>query len=151
MKNMKKVAETKITQEQLEKLVLLKMMTEENLSLLNFLIEKDVIKKNIEITNFKEKIDSLKKLIEKVLFDKKVDSLSSHDINEVNEIELNQEIEEIKKIKNKSISKKYREILKDNLKIFFDIMKKTGIEDIAVIYNIKLYPIQELEQIYKYI
>ena len=151
MKNMKKVAETKITQEQLEKLALLKMMTEENLSLLNFLIEKDVIKKNIEITNFKEKIDSLKKLIEKVLFDKKVDSLSSHDINEVNEIELNQEIEEIKKIKNKSISKKYREILKDNLKIFFDILKKTGIEDIVVIYNIKLYPIQELEQIYKYI
>lgn len=146
-----KAVETKITQEQVEKLVLLKMMTEESLYLLNFLIEKDVIKRNIEITNFKEKIDSLKKLIEKVLFDKNVDSLSSLDINEVNEIELNQEIDDIKKIKNKNISKKYRETLKDNLKIFFDILKKTGIEDIAIIYNIKLYPIQELEQIYKYI
>lgn len=148
---MNTINESKITHKQLKKLLVLKMMTEENLSLLNFLISKDVIKINIEIINFKEKIDSLKKLIEKVLFDKKVDSLSSLDINEVNEIELNEEIEEIKKIKNKSISKKYREILKDNLKIFFDILKKTGIEDIAVIYNIKLYPIQELEQIYKYI
>ena len=106
---------------------------------------------NIEITNFKEKIDSLKDLIENVLFDKNVEILSNLDISEVNEMELNEELDDIKKIRNRNISKKYREILKDNLKIFFDIMKKTSIEDIAILYNRKLYPINELEEVYKYI
>lgn len=143
--------ESKITHKQLKKLLLLKMMTEENLSLLNFLISKDVIKINIEIINFKERVDVIKDLIEKVLFDKAVESLSIRDINEVKEIELNEELDDIKKIKNRNISKKYRETLKDNLKIFFDILKKTGIEDIAVMYNIKIYPIPEMERIFKYI
>ena len=143
--------ESKITHKQLKKLLVLKMMIEENLSLLNFLISKDVIKINIEIINFKERVDVIKDLIEKVLFDKAVESLSISDINEVKEIELNEELDDIKKIKNKSISKKYREILKDNLKIFFDILKKANIEDIAVMYNIKIYPIAEMEEIYKYI
>lgn len=143
--------EIKITHKQLKKLLLLKMMTEENLSLLNFLISKDVIKINIEIINFKERVDVIKDLIEKVLFDKAVESLSISDINEVKEIELNEELDDIKKIKNRNISKKYRETLKDNLKIFFDILKKTGIEDIAVMYNIKIYPISEMEEVYKYI
>lgn len=143
--------ESKITHKQLKKLLLLKMMTEENLSLLNFLISKDVIKINIEIINFKERVDVIKDLIEKVLFDKAVESLSIRDINEVKEIELNEELDDIKKIKNRNISKKYREILKDNLKIFFDILKKTGIEDIAVMYNIKIYPTLEIEEVYKYI
>lgn len=125
-------------------------MTEENLSLLNFLISKDVIKINIEIINFKEKVDVIKDLIEKVLFDKAVERLSI-EINEVTEKELNEELDDIKKIKNRNISRKYRETLKDNLKIFFDILKKTGIEDIAVMYNIKIYPIAEMEEIYKYI
>lgn len=143
--------ESKITHKQLKKLLLLKMMTEENLSLLNFLISKDVIKINIEIINFKERVDVIKDLIEKILFDKAVESLSIRDINEVKEIELNEELDDIKKIKNRNISKKYRETLKDNLKIFFDILKKTGIEDIAVMYNIKIYPISEMEEVYKYI
>ena len=143
--------ESKITHKQLKKLLLLKMMIEENLSLLNFLISKDVIKINIEIINFKERVDVIKDLIEKVLFDKAVESLSISDINEVKEIELNEELDDIKKIKNKNISKKYRETLKDNLKIFFDILKKTGIEDIAVMYNIKIYPTLEIEEVYKYI
>ena len=145
---MNTINESKITNKQLKKLLLLKMMTEENLSLLNFLISKDVIKINIEIINFKEKIDSLKKLIEKVL-DKEI--YPEIDTQEVTENELLEEIEDIKKIKNKNISKKYREILKDNLKIFFDILKKTEIEDISVMYNIKIYPISEIEGIYKYI
>ena len=143
--------ESKITHKQLKKLLLLKMMTEENLSLLNFLISKDVIKINIEIINFKERVDVIKDLIEKVLFDKAVESLSIRDINEVKEIELNEELDDIKKIKNRNISKRYRETLKDNLKIFFDILKKTGIEDIAVMYNIKIYPTLEIEEVYKYI
>lgn len=145
---MNTINESKITNKQLKKLLLLKMMTEENLSLLNFLISKDVIKINIEIINFKEKIDSLKKLIEKVL-DKEI--YPEIDTQEVTENELLEEIEDIKKIKNRNISKKYREILKDNLKIFFDILKKTEIEDISVMYNIKIYPISEIEGIYKYI
>lgn len=148
---MKKERKIKITHEEIKNLSLLKIMIEENISLLNFLIAKDVIKRNIEIINFKERIDALRVLIEKSLDNKFIESLSSTDINEVNEIELNEELDDIKKIKNKNISKKYREILKDNLKIFFDILKKTGIEDISIIYNIKLYPIQELEQIYKFI
>ena len=90
--------ESKITHKQLKKLLLLKMMTEENLSLLNFLISKDVIKINIEIINFKERVDVIKDLIEKVLFDKAVESLSISDINEVKEIELNEELDDIKKI-----------------------------------------------------
>ena len=114
------------------------------------LLSKDVIKINIEIINFKEKVDVIKDLIEKVLFDKAVERLSI-EINEVTEKELNEELDDIKKIKNRNISRKYRETLKDNLKIFFDILKKTGIEDIAVMYNIKIYPIAEMEEIYKYI
>lgn len=148
---MKKVSEIKITHEQLKNLSLLKIMIEENVYLLNFLVQKDIIKMNIEITNFKEKIDSLKDLIENVLFDKNVEILSNLDISEVNEMELNEELDDIKKIRNRNISKKYREILKDNLKIFFDILKKTSIEDIVILYNRKLYPINELEEVYKYI
>ena len=143
--------ESKITHKQLKKLLLLKMMTEENLSLLNFLISKDVIKINIEIINFKERVDVIKDLIEKVLFDKAVESLSISDINEVKEIELNEELDDIKKIKNRNISKKYREILKENIKIFFNVLRNTNIDDIAIRYNRKLYPISEVEQIFKYI
>ena len=148
---MKKVSEIKITHEQLKNISLLKIMIEENVSLLNFLVQKDIIKMNIEITNFKEKIDSLKDLIENVLFDKNVEILSSLDISEVNEMELNEELDDIKKIKNKSISKKYREILKENLKIFFNVLRNSNIDDIAILYNRKLYPISEIEQIFKYI
>ena len=66
-------------------------------------------------------------------------------------MELNEEFEDIKKIKNKSISKKYRKILKENIKIFFNVLRNTNIDDIAILYNRKLYPISEIEQIYKYI
>lgn len=151
MKKMNTKNESKITHKQLKKLLLLKMMTEENLSLLNFLISKDVIKINIEIINFKERVDVIKDLIEKVLFDKAVESLSISDINEVKEIELNEELDDIKKIKNRNISKKYREILKENLKIFFNVLRNSNIDDIAILYNRKLYPISEIEQIFKYI
>ena len=148
---MKKLAENKITKEQVYNLALSKMMIEENRDLMNFLISKDVINKSLEIDYFKEKIDCLKNLIEKILYDKSSNMILKVSIKEVTENELLEELQDIKKIKNKSISKKYREILKDNLKIFFDVLKKTGIEDISIIYNIKLYPIQELEHIYKYI
>lgn len=146
---MKKGREIEITHEEIKNLSLLKIMIEENISLLNFLIAKDVIKRNIEIINFKEKIDSLKKLIEKVL-DKEIYP-ELIDIQEVTDNELLEEIEDIKKIKNKKISTKYKKMLKDNLAMFFSLLKNINIEDIAMINNIKLYPISEMEGIYKYI
>lgn len=146
---MKKGREIEITHEEIKNLSLLKIMIEENISLLNFLIAKDVIKRNIEIINFKEKIDSLKKLIEKVL-DKEIYP-ELIDIQEVTDNELLEEIEDIKKIKNKKISAKYKKMLKDNLAMFFSLLKNINIEDIAMINNIKLYPISEMEGIYKYI
>ena len=142
--------ESKISNKELKNLLLLKIMIEENTALLNFLIEKEVIKRNIETTNFKERVASLKDLIEKTLENKSVDSLSI-EINEVTEKELREEKEEIKKIKNRNISKKYREILKENLKIFFNVLRNSNIDDIAILYNRKLYPISEIEQIFKYI
>lgn len=142
--------ESKISKKELKNLLLLKIMIEENTALLNFLIEKEVIKRNMETTNFKERVASLKDLIEKSLENKSVDSLSI-EINEVTEKELREEKEEIKKIKNKHISKKYRGILKENLKIFFNVLRNTNIDDIAIQYNRKLYPISEIEQIFKYI
>lgn len=142
--------EIKISNKELKNLLLLKIIIEENTALLNFLIEKEVIKRHTEIINFKERVASLKDLIEKSLENKYVDSLSI-EINEVTEKELREEKEEIKKIKNRNISKKYRETLKDNLKIFFDILKNINIEDISLIHNVKIYPIPEMERVYKYI
>ena len=142
--------ESKISNKELKNLLLLKIMIEENTALLNVLIQKEVIKRNIETTNFKERVASLKDLIEKSLENKSVDSLSI-EINEVTEKELREEKEEIKKIKNRNISKKYRVILKENLKIFFNVLRNTNIDDIAIRYNRKLYPISEVEQIFKYI
>mgnify|MGYP000988336071 CR=1 FL=1 len=142
--------EIKISNKELKNLLLLKIIIEENTAFLNFLIEKEVIKRHTEIINFKERVASLKDLIEKSLENKYVDSLSI-EINEVTERELREEKEEIKKIKNRNISKKYRETLKDNLKIFFDILKNINIEDISLIHNVKIYPIPEMERVYKYI
>lgn len=146
---MKKLAEIKITKEQVEKLALLKIMIEENSYFMNFLISKGVINKSLQINYFIEKISCLKELIEKALY-KEIYPELIH-IKEVTENELREEIEDIKKIKNKKISSKYKKSLKDNLSIFFDIIKNTNIEDISIIYNIKIYPISEMEEVYKYI
>lgn len=148
---MKKLAENKITKEQVYNLALSKMMIEENRDLMNFLISKDVINKSLEIDYFKEKIDCLKNLIEKILYDKSSNMILKVSIKEVTENELLEELQDIKKIKNKKISAKYKKMLKDNLAMFFDLLRHTNIEDIAMMYNIKLYPIQEMEEIYKYI
>ena len=146
---MKKGREIEITHEEIKNLSLLKIMIEENISLLNFLIAKDVIPKHTEIDYFKEKVDMLKRGVEKIL-DKEIYP-ELIDIQEVTENELLEEIEDIKKIKNKKISAKYKKMLKDNLAMFFSLLKNINIEDIAMINNIKLYPISEMEGIYKYI
>lgn len=148
---MKKLAENKITKEQVYNLALSKMMIEENRDLMNFLISKDVINKSLEIDYFKEKIDCLKNLIEKILYDKSSNMILKVSIKEVTENELLEELQDIKKIKNKKISAKYKKMLKDNLAMFFDLLRHTNMEEIAMMYNIKLYPIQEMEEIYKYI
>lgn len=149
---MKKIAEIKIMQEQVYNLAILKMMIEENLYLMNFLIAKGVIPKRTEIDYFKEKIDLIKELVEKVLYYKSGERvLMKINVKEVTENELLEEIQDIKKIKNKKISAKYKKMLKDNLAMFFDLLRHTSIEDIAMNYSIKLYPIEELEEIYKYI
>lgn len=144
-----KEEEIKITYEEIKNLSLLKIMIEENISLLNFLIAKEVILRHIEIDDFKEKVDLIKELIENVLDKEIYPGLIN--IKEVTENELREEIEDIKKIKNKKISAKYKKMLKDNLAMFFGLLKDTNMEDIAMINKIKLYPISEMEEIYKYI
>ena len=144
-----KEEEIKITHEEIKNLSLLKIMIEENISLLNFLIAKEVILRHIEIDDFKEKVDLIKELIENVLDKEIYPGLIN--IKEVTENELREEIEDIKKIKNKKISAKYKKMLKDNLAMFFGLLKDTNMEDIAMINKIKLYPISEIEEIYKYI
>lgn len=146
---MKNLDEIKITEEQLSNLSLLKLMIEDNIELINFLLQKGIIKRRLEIENFKEKLDLVKNIVEIALHKNDYNKLIQ--INEVSEEELLQDLEEIKKIRNKKISQKYRKILKDNLGLFFALLKETAIEDIAVFYNLRLYPISEMEWIYKYI
>ena len=54
-------------------------------------------------------------------------------------------------INNKKTSRKYRTILKDNISLLFDKLRNVGLEDLALAYNMKTYPLEELEDIYKYI
>ena len=146
---MKNPDEIKITEEQLLNLSLLKLMIEDNIELINFLLQKGIIKRRLEIENFKEKLDLVKNVVEMALHKNDYNKLIQ--INEVSEEELLKDLEEIKKIRNKKISQKYRKMLKDNLGLFFALLKETSIEDIAVCYNLRLYPISEMEWIYKYI
>lgn len=151
---MNRKLELRLTQEMLEKILEAKIILEESLTLLNYLIEKKAIKKSFEIENFKERIDSIKLLIYKISGDYINDKLVNKKLNnikEVDEYEINQFIEESKKINNKKISLKYRNILKDNLSIFFDIIRNINIEAIAFQYGKNIYPIEELEDIYKFI
>ena len=64
---MKRLKDFKISEEQLKNLTFSKMMIEETLTLMNFLIQKRVINSNIEIECFREQISSIKKLIELLL------------------------------------------------------------------------------------
>jgi hypothetical protein len=53
----------KINQEQLKKLTMIKIMIEETLALMNFLIQNKVLTNNIELENFKERMETIKDLI----------------------------------------------------------------------------------------
>ena len=143
-----------INQEQLKTLTLSKIIIEETLPLMNFLIQHRVINYNIELENFKERISTIKELIERALMDysdKKITEIIWEETREISEKEIEEEIIEIKKIKNKNISRKYKNILKEYISELLEKLRKIQLEDIALQYNQKVYCIEEIEQVYKYI
>ena len=147
---MNRLNDTKINQEQLKTLTLSKIIIEETLPLMNFLIQHRVINYNIELENFKERIST----IERALMDysdKKITEIIWEETREISEKEIEEEIIEIKKIKNKNISRKYKNILKEYISELLEKLRKIQLEDIALQYNQKVYCIEEIEQVYKYI
>ena len=129
-------------------------MIEETLHLMNFLVQNKVLTNNIELENFKERIVTIKELIELTLrdySDKTITEMMWEEMSEISQKELEKEILEIKKINNKTISRKYREMLKDYISELLNKLKKIQLEDIALNYNQKVYSIYEIEQIYKFI
>lgn len=144
----------KINQEQLKKLTMIKIMIEETLALMNFLIQNKVLTNNIELENFKERMETIKDLIELSLHDysnKTITEMMWEEMSEISQKELEEEILEIKKIRNKIISRKYRNMLKDYISELLNKLKKIQLEDIALHYKQKVYSIYEIEQIYKFI
>lgn len=151
---MKRVKDFKINEEQLKNLTFSKIMIEEALHLMNFLVQNKVLTNNIELENFKERIATIKELIELTLrdySDKTITEMMWEEMSEISQKELEEEILEIKKINNKTISRKYREMLKDYISELLNKLKKIQLEDIALNYNQKVYSIYEIEQIYKFI
>ena len=151
---MKRVKDFKINEEQLKNLTFSKIMIEETLHLMNFLVQNKVLTNNIELENFKERIATIKELIELTLrdySDKTITEMMWEGMSEISQKELEEEILEIKKINNKIISRKYREMLKDYISELLNKLKKIQLEDIALNYNQKVYSIYEIEQIYKFI
>ena len=146
---MNRLNDTKINQEQLKTLTLSKIIIEETLPLMNFLIQHRVINYNL-----KERISTIKELIERALMDysdKKITEIIWEETREISEKEIEEEIIEIKKIKNKNISRKYKNILKEYISELLEKLRKIQLEDIALQYNQKVYCIEEIEQVYKYI
>lgn len=151
---MKRAKDFKINEEQLKNLTFSKIMIEETLHLMNFLVQNKVLTNNIELENFKERIATIKELIELTLrdySDKTITEMMWEEMSEISQKELEEEILEIKKINNKTISRKYREMLKDYISELLNKLKKIQLEDIALNYNQKVYSIYEIEQIYKFI
>lgn len=151
---MKRVKDFKINEEQLKNLTFSKIMIEETLHLMNFLVQNKVLTNNIELENFKERIATINELIELTLrdySDKTITEMMWEEMSEISQKELEEEILEIKKINNKTISRKYREMLKDYISELLNKLKKIQLEDIALNYNQKVYSIYEIEQIYKFI
>ena len=83
--------------------------------------------------------------------DKKITEIIWEETREISEKEIEEEIIEIKKIKNKNISRKYKNILKEYISELLEKLRKIQLEDIALQYNQKVYCIEEIEQVYKYI
>ena len=129
----------------------------EAIKMLNYLIEKRVITHNKVIEGFKENMETIAILLNRVLRDGNEEF--SIAFNNIEKELFNQlSIEEVKEfrddsshINNKKTSRKYRRLLKDNIALLFDKLRNVSLEDLALAYNVKIYPLEELEDIYKYI
>ena len=125
--------------------------------MLNYLIENRVITHNKVIEGFKENMETIAILLNRVLRDGNEEF--SIAFNNIEKELFNQlSIEEVKEfrddsshINNKKTSRKYRRLLKDNIALLFDKLRNVSLEDLALAYNVKIYPLEELEDIYKYI
>ena len=125
--------------------------------MLNYLIENRVITHNKVIEGFKENMETIAILLNRVLRDGNEEfSISFNNIEKESFDELS--MEELKEfrddsihINNKKTSRKYRRLLKDNIALLFDKLKNVSLEDLALAYNMRIYPLEELEDIYKYI
>ena len=129
----------------------------EAIKMLNYLIENRVITHNKVIEGFKENMETIAILLNRVLRDGNEEfSISFNNIEKESFNELS--IEELKEfrddsghINNKKKSRKYRRLLKDNIALLFDRLRNVSLEDLALEYKMKVYPLEELEDIYKYI
>lgn len=129
----------------------------EAIKMLNYLIENRVITHNKVIEGFKENMETIAILLNRVLRDGNEEfSISFNNIEKEFFDELS--MEELKEfrddsihINNKKTSRKYRRLLKDNIALLFDKLKNVSLEDLALAYNMRIYPLEELEDIYKYI
>lgn len=129
----------------------------EAIKMLNYLVENRVITHNKVIEGFKENMETIAILLNRVLRDGNEEfSIAFNNIEKESFSELS--IEELKEfrddsshINNKKTSRKYRRLLKDNIALLFDKLRNVSLEDLALAYNMRIYPLEELEDIYKYI
>mgnify|MGYP000900814395 CR=1 FL=1 len=129
----------------------------EAIKMLNYLIENRVITHNKVIEGFKENMETIAILLNRVLRDGNEEfSIAFNNIEKelFNQLSI-EEVEEFRDdsshINNKKTSRKYRRLLKDNIALLFDKLRNVSLEDLALAYNVKIYPLEELEDIYKYI
>ena len=78
-------------------------------------------------------------------------NIEKESFNELSIEELKEFRDDSGHINNKKTSRKYRRLLKDNIALLFDRLRNVSLEDLALEYKMKVYPLEELEDIYKYI
>ena len=129
----------------------------EAIKMLNYLIENRVITHNKVIEGFKENMETIAILLNRVLrdgneeFSISFNNIEKESFNELSIEELNEFRDDSSHINNKKTSRKYRRLLKDNIALLFDKLRNVNLEDLALEYKMKVYPLEELEDIYKYI
>ena len=125
--------------------------------MLNYLIENRVITHNKVIEGFKENMETIAILLNRVLrdgneeFSISFNNIENSSFDELSTEELKEFRDDSSHINNKKTSRKYRRLLKDNIALLFDKLRNVSLEDLALAYNMKTYPLEELEDIYKYI
>ena len=147
----------KLNRENYLEITKVNILMAEAIKMLNYLIENRVITHNKVIEGFKENMETIAILLNRVLRDGNEEF--SIAFNNIEKELFNQlSIEEVKEfrddsshINNKKTSRKYRRLLKDNIALLFDKLRNVSLEDLALAYNTKIYPLEELEDIYKYI